>query len=219
MLGDILLISDKHKKAAESIAERVLIEKEAFDESSPGYRFIVAISGESGAGKSELSHSLALVLKKHGFRVKILHTDNYYRVEPLLRRADREKKNFEGIGPEEYNREELLRNIDDFRCGRKADMPCIDIITEKVDRLVTDFSDIDILIIDGLYAIATEGIDLGVYIDLTYKETKKNQMIRGKEMTDEHRWKVLQMEHQSAQKLRHIANTFIDRDYRVLFCD
>ncbi|PWW83420.1 uridine kinase [Prosthecochloris marina] len=220
MLNDILLIGEKHKKAAESIAERVLVEKEAKEEEQPGYRFIVAISGESGAGKSELSHSLATVLKKEGIRVKILHTDNYYLIEPLKRRAFRELNNFEDIGPQEYDREQLQRNIADFRKGHTAaDMPCIDIITEKVDRLVTDFSDIDLLIIDGLYAIATEGIDLGVYIDLTYKETKKNQMLRGKELTDDHRWKVLEKEHQSATELRRLANTFVSREYKVLFRD
>ncbi|UZJ36588.1 uridine kinase family protein [Prosthecochloris sp. SCSIO W1103] len=220
MLNDILLIGEKHKKAAESIAERVLVEKEAKEEEQPGHRFIVAISGESGAGKSELSHSLATVLKKEGIRVKILHTDNYYLIEPLKRRAFRELNNFEDIGPQEYDREQLQRNIADFRKGHTAaDMPCIDIITEKVDRLVTDFSDIDLLIIDGLYAIATEGIDLGVYIDLTYKETKKNQMLRGKELTDDHRWKVLEKEHQSATELRRLANTFVSREYKVLFRD
>ncbi len=219
MLSDILLINEKHRKAAEAIAERVLLEKEAKEETVPGYRFIVAISGESGAGKSELSHSLAQVLKKEGVRVKILHTDNYYTVEPLQRRAFREKNNFENIGPQEYDRFQLLRNIDDFRAGRAADMPCIDIITEKVDRLITDFSDIDLLIVDGLYAIATEGIDLGIYIELTYHQTKTNQLVRGKERGDEHRWKVLEKEHRSARKLRRLANTFVDREYNVLFCD
>ena len=219
MLNDILLIGEKHKKAAESIAERVLVEREAKEENESGYRFIVAISGESGAGKSELSHSLATVLKKQGIRVKILHTDNYYRIEPLKRREFRELNNFEDIGPQEYDCEQLQRNIEDFRKGHEANMPCIDIITEKVDRLVTDFSDIDLLIIDGLYAIATEGIDLGVYIDLTYKETKKSQVLRSKELTDDHRWKVLEKEHQSATQLRRLANTFVSREYKVLFRD
>lgn len=219
MLSDILLIGDQHRKAAEAIAERVLVDKEAMEEEHPGRKFIVAISGESGAGKSELAHSLALILKKEGIRVKILHTDNYYRVEPLKRRADRELHNFETIGPDEYDRDWLNRNIEEFRCGRKASMPCVDIITEEVDTLITDFAGINLLIIDGLYAIATEGIDLGVYIDLTYQETKKNQLLRAKESTDEHRWKVLEKEHQSALKLRRLANTFVSRDYKVLFCD
>ncbi|MBO8093847.1 MAG: uridine kinase [Prosthecochloris sp.] len=219
MLSDILLINEKHRKAAEIIAERVLVEKEAMEETQLEYRFIVAISGESGAGKSELSHSLAIVLKQRGIRVKVLHTDNYYKVEPLKRRAHREENNFENIGPEEYDRDLLMHNIDDFRHGRKALMPCIDIITEEVDQLITDFSSIELLIIDGLYAIATDGIDLGVYIDLTYKETKKNQLLRGKENADDHRWKVLEKEHQSARRLRRLANTFVDRKYNVLFCD
>ncbi|NTW56395.1 MAG: uridine kinase [Chlorobiaceae bacterium] len=219
MLSDILLISDKHKKAAEAIAERVLVEKEAMNEEHPGRKLIVAISGESGAGKSELAHSLALIIKKEGIRVKILHTDNYYKVEPMKRRADREQRNFESIGPEEYDREWLNRNIEDFRTGRKATMPCVDIITEEVDQLITDFKHIDLLIIDGLYAIATEGIDLGVFIDLTYHETKQNQLLRQKESADDHRWKVLEKEHQSAQKLKRLANTFVSRDYKVLFCD
>jgi len=219
VLSDILLISEKHKKAAEVISERVLVEKQAKEEEFAGYRFIVAISGESGAGKSELAHSLALVLKKEGIRVKILHTDNYYRIEPQLRRAERERNNFESVGPDEYDHAWLNRNIEDFRRGRKASMPCVDIITEDVDLLITDFSSIDMLVIDGLYAIATDGIDLGVYIELTYHETKKNQLLRGKESTDEHRWQVLEKEHQSALKLRRLANTFVSREYKVLFCD
>jgi uridine kinase len=219
MLSDILLIGDQHRKAAEAIAERVIIDREIAAEETPGHKFIVAISGESGAGKSELAHSLALILKKEGIRVKILHTDNYYKVEPLKRRADRELHNFETIGPEEYDREWLNRNIEDFRAGRKATMPCVDIITEEVDLLVTDFATIDLLVVDGLYAIATEGIDLGVYIDLTYYETKKNQLLRAKETADDHRWKVLEKEHQSALKLRRLANTFVSRDYKVLFRD
>jgi len=219
MLGDILLITDKHRKAAGVIARRVLEEKKTMEMSYPGYRFIVAISGESGAGKSELSHSLAIVLKSAGLRVKVLHTDNYYKVEPLHRRAHREESNFQHIGPEEYNRELLAQNIDDFRQGRTAEMPCIDIITEQVDSLTTDFSKIDLLIIDGLYAIATEGIDLGIYIDITYKESKRKQLQRGKERADEHRWKVLEQEHLSARRLKHFARTVVDRRYNVQFHD
>ncbi|NTW10001.1 MAG: uridine kinase, partial [Chlorobiaceae bacterium] len=52
MLSDILLIGDQHRKAAEAIAERVLVDREVLEEEHPGRKFIVAISGESGAGKS-----------------------------------------------------------------------------------------------------------------------------------------------------------------------
>lgn len=219
MLSDILLISSKHRRAAKIISGKVLVKKQEKEEKQSGYRFIVAISGESGAGKSELAHALALVLKRQGIKVKILHTDNYYRVAPRKRKEERERNNFETIGPDEYDHVWLNRNIEDFRAGRKAKMPCVDIITDEVDLLVTDFSLIDMLIIDGLYAIAVKGIDFGVYIELTYHETKRKQLLRGKEIVDDHRWKVLEKEHQSAMNLRRLADTFVDREYKVLFCD
>lgn len=64
MLSDILLISSKHRRAAKIISGKVLVKKQEKEEKQSGYRFIVAISGESGAGKSELAHALALVLKR-----------------------------------------------------------------------------------------------------------------------------------------------------------
>ncbi|NOR74651.1 MAG: uridine kinase, partial [Draconibacterium sp.] len=44
MLGDVLLINNLHKKAADSIYEYLL---NKIGEKKKGYRFIVAISGES----------------------------------------------------------------------------------------------------------------------------------------------------------------------------
>ena len=42
MLGDVLLIEDKHKEAAEALKDVVLKNRKG--------KFIVAISGESGSG-------------------------------------------------------------------------------------------------------------------------------------------------------------------------
>ncbi|TCD47907.1 uridine kinase [Chlorobium sp. N1] len=215
MLGDVLLINDQHKSAAGAILERVLLDLELLRKKQPGEKFVVAISGESGAGKSELSHSLALLLKGRGIRVKILHTDNYYHVHPLDRRKHRIESNYEAVGVQEYDWEELHCNIEDFRRNRTASIPCIDIITEEVDRLRTDFSKIQLLIIDGLYAIRTEGVDLKVFIDLTYHETKLSQMLRCKEPTDGYRWKVLEQEHRHVSALKPLADLHIDKHYRV----
>ncbi|MDZ7774116.1 MAG: hypothetical protein U5L09_00140 [Bacteroidales bacterium] len=73
----------------------------------------------------------------------------------------------------EYDWDTIYENIEAFKNGDKAKMPCIDIVTDQVDTLITDFSVVDMLIIDGLYAIKTENTDLNVFIDLTYHETKK----------------------------------------------
>ena len=167
MLGDVLLINDQHKSAAKVILDRVLVDRREIEQQQPDYKFVVAISGESGAGKSEISHSLALLLKRSNVRVKILHTDNYYRVPPLERREHRIRNDYESVGFNEYDWKLLHRNIEDFRNNKRVFIPCIDIITEEIDQLFTDFSKIQLLIIDGLYAIRTDDIDLRVFISLT----------------------------------------------------
>ena len=215
MLGDVLLINDQHKSAAKSIMERVLVDRSELEKSSPGYKFVVAISGESGAGKSELAHSLALLLKGCNIRVKILHTDNYYRVPPLERREHRISNEYKSVGFGEYDWNLLHDNIDDFRKDKQVFIPCIDIITEEVDQLFTDFSKIQLLIIDGLYAIRTDDIDLRVFIDLTYHKTKINQMLRCKEPADDYRWEVLEREHHHVRSLKPLADLHVDCNFDV----
>jgi len=61
MLGDVLLINDMHKDAAQSIYEQVKEAREKLDER---YRYVIGISGESGSGKSELAHALGKRLKE-----------------------------------------------------------------------------------------------------------------------------------------------------------
>jgi uridine kinase len=94
-------------------------------------------------------------------------------------------------------------------------MPCIDLVTEQVDSLTTDFAGIDMLIIDGLYAINTEGVDMRIFIELTYHETKKAQVVRGKEPQNEYRMQVLEREHQVVQSLKKRADLFITKEYEV----
>jgi len=212
MLGDVLLINDLHKRAAADIFIRL---NELLDKKKNGYRYIVAISGESGAGKSELSHSLAKLLKSAGRRVKVLHTDNYYKIAPQDRNRWRHKHGIDKVGANEYDWKLLNRNIREFKEGREAMTPCIDIISEQVDKLITDFSDVDILVVDGLYAIKCNNVDLKIFIDLTYHETKMEQAVRGKEVMNEFRTQVLEMEHRSLRSLRPKADLIINKSYKV----
>ena len=96
-------------------------------------------------------------------------------------------------------------------------MPCVDLVTEQVDLLTTNFADIDMLIIDGLYAIKTENIDMKIFIDLTYHDTGKAQKLRGKEPQNEYRMKVFLKEHDMVANLKKEANVIISKDYQVNF--
>lgn len=208
MLGDVLLIDDKHRVAGEIIMQEILKRKKE--------KFTVAISGESGTGKTELAHVIAKGLRKHGIFAKPIHIDNYYNTLPLERTDYRQKNGIEKVvGYNEYDWETIYRNIRDFKEGNKSTMPCVDLVTEQVDTLITDFKDVDMLIIDGLYAMKTDNIDLKIFIDITYHDTGKAQLLRGKEPQNEYRMKVLLQEHKMVSSLKEMANIIVKKDYNV----
>lgn len=208
MLGDVLLITEKHLKAGEIIIEKILANQKS--------KMIIGISGESGSGKSELAHVIAKGLRKHGIFAKPLHIDNYYRILPLKRTEWRKEQGIENVvGFGEYDWDTINRNILEFKDGKLSTGPCVDLVTEQVDQLTTDYSTVDMLVVDGLYAIKTNGVDLRIFIELTYHETKKAQVVRGKEPQNEYRMAVLEQEHKMVQSLRPMADLLITMDYEV----
>jgi uridine kinase len=208
MLEDVLLITDKHHAAAAEIEKEILKRKKD--------KFIVAISGESGSGKSELTHVIAKNLRKHGIFAKPVHVDNFYKVLPLERTAWRIKNGIEKVvGIEEIDWDGVKKTLDDFRNSKENTMPCVDLVTEQVDKLTTNFNVIDMIVIDGLYAIACSEADLKVFIELTYHETKKAQSSRGKEPQNEYRMRVLEQEHKAVQSIKDLADIYIDKEYNV----
>jgi len=50
---------------------------------------------------------------------------------------------------------------------------------------------------------------------LTYHETKKAQLVRGKEKVNEWRMQVLQREHEVVRSLRPLADLIVDKEYNV----
>ena len=94
-------------------------------------------------------------------------------------------------------------------------MPCIDLLTDQEDILITSFQGLRFLIIEGLYAIQAEA-DLKILIDLTYHDTKNAQPTRGPEPANEYRWKVLQREHEVIQSLRSKADLIVTKEFSVI---
>ncbi|PIQ28977.1 MAG: uridine kinase [Bacteroidetes bacterium CG18_big_fil_WC_8_21_14_2_50_41_14] len=208
MLEDVLLIADKHRQAAAAIVEEILKRRIT--------KMVVAISGESGSGKSELTHVIAKSLRKEGIFAKPIHIDNFYNTLPLERTEWRTKHGVENVvGINEYRWDKVYQVLEDFKNNSYSTMPCVDLVTEQVDELTTNFKGVDMLIIDGIYAINTEGVDLRVFIELTYHETKKAQTDRGKEPDNPFRWSVLEQEHQAVLSIKNKADIFIDKEYRV----
>ncbi len=207
MIGDHLLVEDKHRRVGRELAARAA--------SNPAARLVVAIGGESGSGKSEVAHEMARRLKKEGRPAKILHLDNYYRTSPTERGAWRKEHGIDSVGDEEIEWEAVEQHVAAFRAGAEATLPYIDLYNDSVDRLTTHFGEIRVLIVEGLYALRAPA-DLKVFIDLTYRETKEAQLARGKETVGEFRALVLEREHQVVRGHATLADLRVDREYRLL---
>jgi uridine kinase len=204
MLNDILLLNKKHENAAKTIYERV--EGEMTD------KYIISISGEVETGKAEVAHMLGKLMKKEGKRVKLLHMDNYYKIAPLERTAWRKRHGIESVGDDEYDWEMINRNLKGFRESKLTTIPCVDLFSGQIDQLTTNFSGINVLIIEGLYSVKILEANLKVFIESTYHDTLEEQKMSGKEEMDEFRMLVLEREHKVVQSLKPLADFYLDFD-------
>ncbi|MDP3462763.1 MAG: hypothetical protein Q8S18_08255 [Bacteroidales bacterium] len=204
MLNDKLTITSKHTAAAQLITEEIR------DIITP--KFIIAIGGEVGSGKSTLSYALAYKLKKQHIRSKIIDLDDFYTVAPLERKEWRRANGINCIGPDEYDWHKINRIIDDFQQDKESVMPCVDLITDYVDTLTTDFNGVDVMIINGLYATKLKQANFRVFIELTYNETVGAQIFGDKEEMTPFRKQILEHEHQIVQNLKKGSNLFFDFD-------
>lgn len=204
MKEDILFIQPKHESTAQTIFDKVINERQP--------KYIVAISGESESGKSEISYCLGRLLRKTGIRTKILNMDSFYHVPPMERRAWRQKNGVKSIGYKEYDWDKIDDVLLAFKEGRTSVMPYTDIISLQVDMLKTEFDEIDMLIVNGLYSIKIKDAQLKVFIEVSFEDTKDVQVRKDMETLDDWRMKELKREHEVIESIKGEANYFVDLD-------
>jgi len=210
-LGDILLIKEEYRKAADHLSEIILS-----DFPRDG-KVIIAVGGESGSGKSEIAHVTSDNLFKSSFELQsfILHVDDFFLLPRKERNKLRLESRFESVGVDEIDRDELEGIVKKFLADRNTvHIPIYDILSSVKHELVVDFQGIPVLIAEGLYANLIDA-DYSAFIDRTYHDTKKFQAERGKEVMDEFRMGVLEKEHQAVSQLKNKADIIIDKDYAL----
>lgn len=209
MTGDVLLIKRHHKEAAKKLVPMIL--------TLQINRPIIAISGESGSGKSELSNAIGKLFKSMGIKSKAVTTDDFYQTLPFERTAKRLEKGIkESVGPDEYNWDAIYSVSKAFKAGKKASLPCVDLLNDEVDSLHVDFKPIEILLFEGLYSIKNEMADFRILIDIPYTQTKLAQLKRGKEPMDPTRLEILKAEHKAVGLIKKTADVLISDTYKVI---
>jgi len=205
MQNQIITISKKHKETAGLIYDRIK------DNITPKY--ILTVTGEVGTGKSTVCYLLGRLLREQGLKVKIMELDNYYKIPPLERKEWRKNHGIKEVGPDEYDWEKIYKTIDDFKNNRITKVPYVDLFTDYVDELTTDFKGVDVLIIKGLYSIKCKESKFKVFIELTYEESKSVNHFVENENLDNFRMQVIRKEQEEVKKLKEGVDFFVNFDY------
>lgn len=209
-LGDILVIEDDHKKAAQAITDLIL-------DSYAGEKISISIGAESGAGKSEISHVVASSLFKSEKRLRsfIVHTDDFFALPHQERNDLRRTSNLESVGPSEINFDELNYVLRSFQSNSQILLPIMEFITSSAYKLLVDFEEVQVLICEGLYAPMLD-TTLKMFIDRDYHDNEEFNARRGKEVPDEFRRRVLEKEHLAVSELRRRIDYLITKDYALV---
>ena len=203
MIGDKIIITANHRRKAKYVF------REFLGRYKKGAHYILQIGGEAGTGKTEIAYLLRELFYSNKIRSDIIHIDNYYKTKWSERNCIRQKTNV--IGKKEIDWDMLNGLLNTYRADFYSNIIVqrINKFTDSVEKAIIDKNSIDVLIVEGLYALYAKDADFKVYIDGTYEDTKAFRILRNKEPQTKFRQKVLEKEHIDVIKSKHLANMII----------
>lgn len=176
---------------------------------------VIAIAGESGSGKSTTALCLEKELKEEGKSTIILHMDSYFHLPP----KDNHKKRIQdlnNVGPEEIDLEKLNHHISVFKEeGEFVEIPIVNYRNNHFISHRVDISKFEVLIVEGVYALLLENIDLGVFLERTYHDSLSQRKQRTREDYEPIVESVLQIEHSIVRPTITSADYIIDKNYQL----
>lgn len=201
MIGDRLIIQENHLRNAKIIYDKI------------NERNIVLIGGNSGTGKSETADCLQELLIKDKKYSIVLSLDDFYLVHPTIRNYNRKKQGIESVGLSEIDWEALERICIDFKNKKEVHFRRVHKYADVIEHNVIDTDELEILIIEGLYANYLNKFGHGqisAFLEGNPEQTYQFRLNRRKENEeDEFRQKVVQKEFNVICQLKRYANLII----------
>jgi uridine kinase len=212
MRGDIILVEEEHRNAAEAIVDRLIDEVRSSER-----RFTMTVAGESGSGKSETAQAVAEALEARGVGAVVLQQDDYYVLPPKFNDAAR-RANFCWVGTTEVRLDLLDSHLQAAQEGAaEITKPLVVYAENRIDEETTSLRGVEVVIAEGVYTSLCEHVDRRVFIARNRLETMAHRMKRGREDFDPFIEEVLTTEHEIISQHRARADVVISRDYEVEF--
>jgi uridine kinase len=210
MIGDKLIIKEKHYRVAAQILNRLLpLIKESKS------RYTISIAGESGSGKSETAQALSEKLADRGISAIILQQDDYFVYPPLTNHRTR-KAGIDWVGMQEVRLDLMDSHLEQAIAGEAIlEKPLVIYREDRISEEKLFIKNIEVIIAEGTYTTSLNNIHTRIFIDLTYKETKKSRLERAREEQDDFLEKVLMIEHKIISAHKEKADIIIKSDFTI----
>ena len=212
MQGDIIIVEDHHRQAAEKIVERLIDEIRERDR-----RTTLTVAGESGSGKSETAQAIAEALQPLGVPSAILQQDDYF-VHPPRTNDRTRRANLCWVGPTEVRLDLLDQHLAAAQDGAsRITKPLVIYDEDRITEEALAFGDARVVIAEGTYTSLLERVDRRVFIARNRLDTMEHRQKRAREGFDPFIEEVLEIEHDIISRHRTRADVLITKDYEVGF--
>lgn len=212
MQGDTIVIEEHHWRAARAVVEKMLSTIKAAE--AP---YTISVAGESGSGKSETATAIAEVLAQHGIESIILQQDDYF-VYPPMSNDRKRREDISWVGTQEVRLSQMDENLKDFIEGKPTiEKPLVIYKDDKVISETLEPGNARVAIAEGTYTSLLENVDLHIFINRSYLETRahREKRSRHKSELDPFIDKVLEIEHEIISSHRARAELVLNSDYTL----
>jgi uridine kinase len=217
MKGDVVVVEERHRHAARVIVPKIM-EKIRMKPS----RYVIAVAGESGSGKSETGRAIADELARFGVRSVILGQDDYFVLPPKSNDA-RRRAEPEWLGPHVEVRLDLLEgNVRDAVAGAaELTKPLVDYDRNTFEEERVSLEGIKVVIAEGTYTSLLKHVDTRIFLARSRRDTlaHRQKRNRGSEAGDPFVEQVLETEHKIIAGHRQLADFIITKDDDLLVVD
>ncbi len=210
MKGDVIIVEEHHRRAAQVIVDKILPDIQQKDS-----RYTITVAGESGSGKSETAQAVADVLEAAGVKAAIYQQDDYFVYPPKSNDAAR-RKDISWVGPQEVRLDLLDTHLQAAWDGADSiTKPLVIYAEDRITEEIMSLANAKVVIAEGTYTTLLQNVDTRIFINRNRLETMEARRKRGREQMDPFIEDVLKIEHEIISKHRAKADIVITRDYEV----
>lgn len=176
-------------------------------------RAVIGVAGESGSGKSATAANLARELISAGRPAIVLHQDDFFHLPPRANHERREA-DLSWVGPGEVNLALIESAIEAFRAEENGVLlPSVDYAIDLFHMRPVDFGPARVLVVEGTYVLAIAGLDLRVFLEATYEDTRSRRRARARDADSPFVERLLAIEHEIIARQLALADVVIDEEF------